>query len=115
MAKFLNDLIVECINDDKWRLDESLIYESDIAGTIKIPAGFETDFASVPRLPFIYMFFGSEAHKAAVVHDYLYRYAVVERSVADKVFREAMSVSGVGWKRIPMFYGVRLFGGLCYG
>ena len=114
MAKFLTDLVVECVTDDKWRLVEPLIYQSDIAGTITIPAGFACDYASVPRLPIVYMFFGDEAHQAAVVHDYLYRYAVVERKVADRVFCEAMSVSGVGWKRYPMFWGVRLFGGAFY-
>lgn len=114
MAKFITTLQTECINDDKWRLIAPLRYESDIAGTITVPAGFECDFASVPRVPIFYMLFGDEAHQAATLHDYLYRYAVVPRKVADEVFREAMSVSGVGWKRHPMYWGVRIFGGLCY-
>ena len=114
MAKFLTELDTRCINDDKWKLISPLVYQSDIAGTITVPAGFECDFASVPRIPVAFMFFGDEAHKAAVVHDYLYRYASVKREVADKVFFEAMTISGVGWKRYPMFWGVRLFGGFCY-
>lgn len=115
MAKFLTDLVAECITDDKWRLVQSLVYESDIAGTITVPAGFETDFASVPRLPIVFMLVGDKAHLPAVVHDYLYRYAVVKRKVADQVFLEAMRVCGLfPWRRYPMYWAVRLFGGVCY-
>jgi len=115
MAKFLTDLVVECINDDKWRLVQDLVYESDIAGTITVPAGFECDFASVPRIPVVFMLCGDEAHKPAVIHDYLYRYAVTSRKIADKVFEEAMKVCGIwAWRRKMMFWGVRIFGGACY-
>lgn len=114
MARFLTKLNVECIDDDRWRLVTPLLYESDIAGTITVPAGFETDFASVPRLPVAYLFFGDEAHMAAVVHDYLCRYQTVPRKTADKVFKEAMRVSGVGWKRFPMYLAVRIYGAICY-
>lgn len=34
---------------------------------------FETDFSSVPRLPFIYELWGDREHKASALHDYLYR------------------------------------------
>lgn len=115
MAKFLTDLVVECVTDDKWRLTEPLVYESDITGTITVFPGFETDFASVPRLPIVYMLVGNKAHLPAVVHDYLYRYAVVPRKTADEVFLEAMNVCGIwSWRRYPMFWAVRLFGGACY-
>lgn len=114
MAKFLTDLKAECVTDDKWRLVSPLVYESDIIGVVKIPSGFTTNFASVPRLPFVYMLFGDTAHQAATLHDYLYQFAVVPRHIADKVFLEAMQASGIGWERYPMFWGVRLCGGLFY-
>ena len=114
MAKFLTELKVECMTDERWRLVEALAYESDIAGIITVPAGFETDFASVPRIPIAYFLVGDIAHKAATVHDYLYRAGKVSRKVADNVFLEAMKISGVwAWRRYPMFWAVRLFGGLC--
>jgi hypothetical protein len=114
MARFLTKLNVEYIDDDKWRLISPLLYESDIAGSVAVPSGFETDFASVPRAPFVYLLFGDEAHKAATVHDYLYRSEKVSRKTADQVFLEAMKISGVwAWRRYPMFWAVRLFGGLC--
>jgi len=115
MAKFITDLVVECIDDGKWKLMEDLVYQSDLIPAVTVPAGFETDFASVPRLPIVYMLFGDASHKAAVVHDYLYRYALVPRKVADAVFKEAMSVSGISWwRRNLMWSGVRMFGGMCY-
>ena len=43
--------------------------------TITVPTGFFTDFASVPRMPFVFLLFGDVAHEAAVIHDYLYRKA----------------------------------------
>lgn len=80
-----------------WKLLAPLVYVSDLLGkTITVPAGFVTDFASVPRLPLTYLLAGDKAHEAAVVHDYLYTtHAVngeaVTRAQADAVFREAIS------------------------
>ena len=91
---------------------------------VSIPIGFRTDFASVPRffwrvIPPIGLY-----GKAAVVHDYLcenkhawqvseqgsWSYYAVSRKEADKIFRDAMAVLGVGKvKRNIMFWGVRLY------
>jgi hypothetical protein len=94
-------------------LDAPLVYESEVAGRIfVVPTGFETDLASVPRLPLAYMLFGGVGDAAAVVHDFLYSTQEVSREMADDVLEEAMRVSGVaGWRRYPMWFGVRLFGG----
>ena len=114
MARFLTTLEVRYDGKDRI-LTAPLKYESDIAGSIVVPEGFRTDFASVPRVPLLYLLFGNTAHEAAVIHDYLYRYAIVPRRTADRVFREAMNASGVwAWRRYPMYMGVRMFGGFCY-
>src|SRR5258708_6192683 len=73
MAEFKTKLVVEELDDKTWKLKEDLYYTSDILGVIYVPAGFVTDFASVPRLPFAYLLAGDTAHQAAVVHDYLYQ------------------------------------------
>jgi hypothetical protein len=79
---------------------------------VRVPKGFVTDFASVPRLPFAYMLFGDTAHRAAVIHDYLYSLGKCKREYADNVLKAAMQADGVGWfNRNAMFWGVRLFGG----
>jgi len=72
MGRFLTDLKVERIPNGKWRLLEPLIYESRTVGVIIAPTGFETDFASVPRIPFAYWFFGGMNDKEGVIHDWLY-------------------------------------------
>lgn len=113
MSGFLSDLKVHIKDDEKtWVLDEPLIFSSDLMDRIiTVPAGFETDFASVPRVPFVYTLMGNVAHKAAVVHDFLYVSAIGDKATADKVFMEAMKATGVwAWRRYPMYWAVYLFG-----
>lgn len=87
---------------------------------IVVPAGFTTDFASVPwGLWNIEPPLGG-AGKAAVIHDYLYatrglngRYS---RADADSIFRQALAASGVpAWKRGLLWAAVRLGGGSGWG
>lgn len=78
---------------------------------ITVPAGFVTDFASVPRaLWWLFPPHGKYA-KAAIVHDYLYVQAYKTKAFADGVFFEAMGVLGVpSLTRHLMYWAVRLFG-----
>jgi len=104
-----------CDNDLIWTLTKPLIYASEYLNEIiTIPAGFDTDLASVPRVPVVYACWGGRAHHGAVVHDYLYRVdskPVVSRSDADKIFLEAMAVRGKPFFiRWFMYCGVRLGG-----
>jgi len=60
---------------------------------ITVPAGFETDYASVPRLPLMWLIAGDVAHEAAVLHDFLYRIHSlpdVDRKQADECFLALM-------------------------
>ena len=115
MSRFLDRCALEAasdVDDGRWILTKSLIYESDVAGrTIVVPAGFVTDLASVPRLPVVYWLTGDTAASAAVVHDWLYSSHQVSRKMADAVLREASAVIGVPfWRRWLMWAGVRLGG-----
>jgi len=114
MSRFITNLEVK-ITDKVSTLVTPLVYESDLLGfTIVVPVGFQTDFASVPRVPVAYWFWGGRSHRESVIHDYLYRIdsiPVVSRFFADRVFLEAMEVrqksASVRW---PMFWGVRIGG-----
>lgn len=113
-AQFLSHLRVEEVDEKNWRLTSPLRYYSAILKRdVLVPEGFITDFASVPRLPFIYWFAGDTARKAAVIHDWLYRSNTepVERAVADAVFAEAIEALGY-WKARQWFMwaGVRVGG-----
>jgi hypothetical protein len=118
MSAFLSDLQVELVSDatnsgrGTWRLTAPLVYQSDVAKrTFTVPAGFETDFSSVPRTPVAFLLTADSAHEASTVHDALYSFHWVPRNVADAVLREASLVSGVpAWRAALMFYGVRAFG-----
>lgn len=115
MAKFLSELDAHLkpTCENIWVLDAPLIYESDIVGRVEVPAGFETDLASVPRLLIIYEMWGNRCHREAVIHDYLYRIDAVPQASklqADRVFLEAMRVRGKPFFiRWFMFAGVAAF------
>lgn len=118
MSRFLTPLRLERIEDTSrdgrgtWRLLSDLVYDSDLAGVIIVPAGTITDLASVPRLPFAYLLTGGLAHAAAVVHDWLYTTRHLGRKRADAVFKEATLALGVsGWQAWLMWVGVRAGGG----
>jgi hypothetical protein len=120
MSKFLTDLDVRLLDDDRiWELNSRLVYESNLLDKkIIVPEGFQTDFASVPRLPFLYTLWGDKAHREGVIHDYLYRIdsdPMVSFDLANKVFFEAMAVREKPWYiKHPMFWGVCLGGKKAY-
>ena len=119
MSEFKTELDARLKDDDKiWIIDSPLLYQSDILGPITVPVGFETDFASVPRIPLFYTLFGDRAHRESVIHDYLYRLDAIPqatRSQADDVFLEAMKCRGKGFfVRYAMWMGVRAGGWTAY-
>lgn len=119
MSYFHNLLVVEKIKvrpKPVWKLVRDLVYESDLyGGIITVPHGFQTDFASVPRLPLAFMLAGGKADEAAVVHDLLYTTKAVPRKVADAIFHEAIATLGYsGFTSSIMYAGVRLGGGFVW-
>jgi hypothetical protein len=116
---FLSDLEVTLLPGDCiWQIDKPLIYWSDIAGLLTVPVGFQTDFASVPRLPIVYEAWGDRAHREAVLHDWMYRIDCVipiTFSEANNIFFEAMTARGVRpWIKYPMYWAVCVAGGSSY-
>ena len=119
MSEFITELDVRLKDDDRiWVIYSPLLYMSDVLGRIEVPAGFETDFASVPRIPIVYMLWGDRAHREAVLHDYLYRIdsiPCVEFNAANDAFLEAMICRGKSvFVRYAMYRGVCLGGRSSY-
>lgn len=121
MSSFNAGLAIERIGKRRWRTTREIVYHVGTLSsswTIVIPAGTETDGASVPRLLWIFFPpFGSDYDEAAVLHDFLYRTAFLclERVVADAILIEAMKVCGTGAvTRWCIFLGVRAGGWWTY-
>jgi len=94
---------------------DPFVYEIGRKGSgyyVTVPAGFVTDFASVPRVLWSLFPPIGEYGKAAVVHDWLYHYSSgFSKCVADAVFYEAMKALGVSWpRRTAIYLAVVLFG-----
>lgn len=83
-------------------------------GAYEVPAGFITDFDSVPRIPIFYMVFKGRTTNAAIVHDYLYSTGA-NRKAADDAFLTLMELEKVRRRyRLPIYAAVRIFGGSRY-
>ena len=109
---FPSPLQVELQRDRKtWRLLSTFAYNDAEYGRISVPLSFETDFASVPRLPVVFDLLGDYGQAASVIHDYLYSTGCLARSDADRVFYNALRASGIArWRAWLLWVGVRIGG-----
>lgn len=114
MSQFTTPADLRLLDGEKWELLTQFEYHvgsypSD--DVIRVPAGFVTDLASVPRAFWSILPPHGEYAKAAIIHDYLYTIGLRSKKYADDVFMEAMTVLGVAWwRRKVMYLAVRLFG-----
>ncbi len=125
VSRFTGPLTITELGADmsRWRLVEPLVYEVGALGSgqaIVAPRGFETDFASIPWPVSLVLPRWGRWGRAAVIHDLGYdllgRAAphplMPTRAEADRVFHEAMLVSGVPrFLAALMWAAVRVFGG----
>lgn len=121
MSAFTENLIVSPLPDGKtWVLRKRFSYDVGEEGsgeTIEVPAGFITDFASIPRLFWmIYPKWGKYGN-AAVIHDYLYwmQEKKYPRKRADEIFYEGMLVLDVRkFTAKILFWAVKYFAALAW-
>lgn len=99
----------------KAELIRDLVFVSPTLGTIVAEAGFETDYASIPRIFWaIYPPDGAYTD-AACIHDYLYWFQPCTRRQADTVFLEGMEALGIPWARRHVLHkAVRIGGWLAW-
>ncbi len=112
---------VEASDDGRaWTLLHPITYVTNDGRRIEVPAGYKTDFASVPRaLWWLLPPFGRYLY-AAIIHDRLYgqhnsgHWKDYSRAYADRIFAEVMRASSVKvWMRWLLWAGVRA-GGWAY-
>lgn len=111
---FTSALVVEEIDGTFWKVREPLGY-SGAAEHFEVPAGFRTDFASVPR-PVIWLIprYGVYT-RAAILHDYLLRSGLVSKVDADGLFRRALRECAVSLPRRWMMWAAVRFGNRLQG
>ena len=73
-----------------WRLLKPLAFRSPRFGTVVVPPDFRTNYASVPRLPLVFLMAGGRASKEAALHDCEYTLRRMPREDADDLFLEAL-------------------------
>ena len=90
------------------KIDESLLV---------VPAGFITDFDSVPKIPFAYLMLDGSGKRSALMHDFLYsvesppEFKNLGRRWADRAFWRGMLDEGLDQGVADAKYaGVRLGG-----
>jgi len=114
MSQFTTPLVADKISEKYWILKEAFEYHIGTYPSeevIKVPAGFITDFASIPKIFWSVLPPDGPYAKAAVVHDYCYRTGCYSKWKSDLIFLEGMRVLQVAkWKRRTMFTAVVLFG-----
>lgn len=98
LLQFKNLLEVSPFADgNNWFLTGDLYYEiGDTGAEVKVPKGFVTDFASIPRLFWTVLPKWGKHGAPAVVHDFLYWDQRCTRRQADAIMKIAMEESGVG-------------------
>ncbi|MGS0736167.1 DUF1353 domain-containing protein [Pseudomonas sp. GG8] len=120
MSCFLTTLKTEQVGKWGHTLLDDLVYQDDELGLITVPAGFQTDFASIwvlhnAVLFVLYALFAGYGNYAAAVHDRLYATGQLTRRQSDAVLYRALRAEGVARWRARLFWaGVRLGGSRQY-
>ena len=120
-AHFVTGLWLEDI-DGTWSMTAAplVFYSAELRGTVVVPTGFVTNFASIPSFLWGVMPKRGTHDWASVLHDAAYegwlrtedgqRIHLI-KPLADRLFLEAMVVRGVGKHRRDLMYrAVRRFG-----
>ena len=118
MSTFTTPCRVELVGPYQFKLIEPFEYHigeypaKDPKKIIRVPVGYITDFASIPRVFWPFVSPVDEYAKAAVIHDWLHVKGYFSRKTTDDIFNEAMMVLKTPeWKRRIVYGAVKHFSG----
>ncbi len=113
-VSFQGELVVRRMADGRRKLVEPLVWDDGVL-QIEVPAGFETDFSSVPRVARLFMPRFSKLDLAGVIHDRLYEQGY-PRVMADQIWRyiAAQTEGGNAVQRWLGWSGLRAGGWVAY-
>ena len=103
-------------DDNRWRLNSPLTYVGQDE-TFVVPTGFETDFASVPRMFAWFIPTTGRYTRASILHDWLWsqaRLGLIGWRDADALFRRAMREDGVAFLRRWIIWAAVRLGSLTH-
>jgi hypothetical protein len=115
MSSFTDDLLVKVLAEERngqglFEVAQPFTFDLGFLGsgeTIVVPAGFQTDFASIPGFARWLFPISGKVGKAALLHDYML--FAKDRRASD-AFAQALQVAGVGpIRRWLMVAAVRLW------
>lgn len=113
--KILKPLVVEILPEGRkgFLYSDFKVLFNDVIHTV--PAGFITDFASIPKVAWSYAGPMGKYTYAAVIHDYYYvkggHLLAPTKKDADKLFFNMIRTLGIRWSKAKvMYYSVRMFG-----
>ena len=108
---FTEALVIKQLPAYRWQLFLGFSFISKTGLEVKIPKGFITDLASVPRPLWWFISPAGKHSQACVIHDYMYDNALFTKETADKLFFEALQELGVPSVRAwVMYFAVKFFG-----
>lgn len=93
----------------RFELAEPFTFTHIDGSTVTIPAGYASDFASVPRILWTIIPPHGRSAEASVIHDYLYDNRIGSRLDADLIFFRDIHPVVPRWQSMIMFLSVRLF------
>ena len=93
----ITSLLLKDLKNGKFQLFSEYIYKTNDY-FIRVPSGFITNYANIPRLLRIFILPYGKHSSASVVHDWLYSCEcniIISRLEADRIFLEIMEECGV--------------------
>jgi len=109
------DLTVPITGDIRTTKSELTFYSSVTNSSILVPIGIKTDLGSIPQ--FLQSIFPKDgkAMFGYILHDYLYKTGMCDRTTSDDILAEAMESLGVSkWRVKSVRLGLRLGGWKAY-
>jgi hypothetical protein len=93
-------------------LEPFRVYSFRVGDVIEVPAGFEFDWDSLPRIMVpVYAWLKDRTNRAACLHDWLYYSGAYPKATSELIFLDFMKLEGVARRhRWSIFAGVFLGG-----
>jgi hypothetical protein len=79
--------------------------------TIKVPAGYRTDFASIPRIAQGIFNAVNDVAPATIIHDFCYSIELFPRYICDQILLDSLKDNGIGLIRRQIIYNSVRLGG----